>query len=125
MLQKNRASCRSTLNMVLSSILWRLMFSFLLNYAEENIELTQKEVTGTWRVISTVFSVLLNNCYVFPGIPLSIKNLTDEGSVETDPLQMFILLNQLGGKHGVGRIDIVENRFIGLKVGVQAFCQCV
>jgi hypothetical protein len=39
--------------------------------------------------------------------------------VKTDPLQMFILLNQLGGKHGVGRIDIVENRFIGLKVSVQ------
>ncbi|GFG39180.1 hypothetical protein Cfor_04139 [Coptotermes formosanus] len=49
------------------------------------------------------------------GIPLSIQNLTEGGPVETDPLQMFTVLNQLGGQHGVGRIDIVENRFIGLK----------
>jgi argininosuccinate synthase len=58
--------------------------------------------------------------YVFPGIPVSIKNLTGCGPVKTDPLEMFILLNQLGGKHGVGRIDIVENRFIGLKVSEHA-----
>jgi argininosuccinate synthase len=56
---------------------------------------------------------------MFPGIPVSIKNLTEGGPVNTDPLQMFMLLNQLGGQHGVGRIDIVENRFIGLKVSVQ------
>jgi argininosuccinate synthase len=24
-------------------------------------------------------------------------------------------LNQLGGRHGIGRIDIVENRFVGMK----------
>ena len=55
---------------------------------------------------------------MFPGIPISIQNLTEGGSAETDPLQMLIVLNQLGGQHGVGRIDIVENRFIGLKVSV-------
>ena len=33
----------------------------------------------------------------------------------TDPLQLFICVNQLGRKHGIGRIDIVENRFIGIK----------
>ncbi|PSN33936.1 Argininosuccinate synthase [Blattella germanica] len=49
------------------------------------------------------------------GIPVAVKNLTDGSNAETDPLKMFVLLNQLGGKHGVGRIDIVENRFIGLK----------
>jgi len=55
---------------------------------------------------------------VFPGIPISIQNLTEGGPAVTDPLQMMTVLNQLGGQHGVGRIDIVENRFIGLKVGV-------
>ena len=25
------------------------------------------------------------------------------------------LLNKLGGKHGVGRVDMVENRFVGMK----------
>jgi argininosuccinate synthase len=24
-------------------------------------------------------------------------------------------LNKLGGKHGVGRVDLVENRFVGMK----------
>ena len=25
------------------------------------------------------------------------------------------ILNRLGGKHGIGRVDIVENRFVGMK----------
>ena len=32
-----------------------------------------------------------------------------------DPVPLLKELNALGGKHGVGRIDIVENRFIGMK----------
>ena len=31
------------------------------------------------------------------------------------PLGVMRKLNQLGGKHGVGRVDIVENRFVGMK----------
>ncbi|MEJ2642885.1 MAG: argininosuccinate synthase [Desulfosarcinaceae bacterium] len=31
------------------------------------------------------------------------------------PAQMLRALNELGGKHGIGRIDIVENRFVGMK----------
>jgi len=31
------------------------------------------------------------------------------------PLQVMQILNKLGGKHGIGRIDIVENRFVGMK----------
>lgn len=31
------------------------------------------------------------------------------------PLDVMLTLNKLGGKHGVGRIDIVENRFVGMK----------
>ena len=32
-----------------------------------------------------------------------------------DPLGVMRLLNKLGGKHGVGRVDMVENRFVGMK----------
>src|SRR6201999_3537532 len=32
-----------------------------------------------------------------------------------DPLGVMLALNQLGGKHGVGRVDLVENRFVGMK----------
>jgi len=31
------------------------------------------------------------------------------------PLEIMQTLNKLGGKHGVGRIDMVENRFVGMK----------
>jgi argininosuccinate synthase len=31
------------------------------------------------------------------------------------PLQVMETLNLLGGKHGIGRVDMVENRFVGMK----------
>lgn len=31
------------------------------------------------------------------------------------PLEAMEQLNEIGGKHGVGRIDMVENRFVGMK----------
>jgi argininosuccinate synthase len=31
------------------------------------------------------------------------------------PLSVMQTLNSLGGKHGIGRVDIVENRFVGMK----------
>lgn len=34
---------------------------------------------------------------------------------ELSPAQMLTTLNELGCKHGIGRIDIVENRFVGMK----------
>lgn len=43
-----------------------------------------------------------------------IKLVTGQGEF-TDPLELFVECNKLGRKHGIGRIDIVENRFIGIK----------
>jgi len=31
------------------------------------------------------------------------------------PLKIMQTLNKLGGKHGVGRADLVENRYVGMK----------
>jgi argininosuccinate synthase len=31
------------------------------------------------------------------------------------PAELLKALNQYGGRHGIGRIDIVENRFVGMK----------
>jgi len=31
------------------------------------------------------------------------------------PLQVMEKLNELGGKHGIGRVDMIENRFVGMK----------
>ncbi len=43
------------------------------------------------------------------GIPISING------EKMAPVHLLNYLNKLGGKHGVGVIDIVENRFIGMK----------
>jgi argininosuccinate synthase len=32
-----------------------------------------------------------------------------------DPLGVMLTLNKLGGRHGIGRVDLVENRFVGMK----------
>ena len=32
-----------------------------------------------------------------------------------EPVELLTRLNEIGGRHGVGRIDIVENRFVGMK----------
>jgi len=34
---------------------------------------------------------------------------------EMDPLALFTQLNKLGGANGIGRLDLVENRFVGMK----------
>ena len=34
---------------------------------------------------------------------------------ELSPATMLKTLNEIGGKHGIGRVDIVENRFVGMK----------
>ncbi len=48
------------------------------------------------------------------GLPKRVT-CADEGREETDPLKLFEYLNDLGRKNGVGRVDIVENRFVGIK----------
>ncbi|MFH1590779.1 MAG: argininosuccinate synthase [archaeon] len=48
------------------------------------------------------------------GIPVKVKNLTD-GIVVEKPLELFSYLNKLGNENGIGRLDMVENRFVGVK----------
>jgi argininosuccinate synthase len=43
------------------------------------------------------------------GIPVKVNGKT------FSPAKLMIKLNELGSKHAVGRIDIVENRFVGMK----------
>ena len=50
-------------------------------------------------------------------IELGYKNgdpITLNG-IALSPASMLAELNRLGGKHGIGRADIVENRFVGMK----------
>jgi len=48
------------------------------------------------------------------GLPVKVTN-KDDGTVKTKPLELFLYLNELAKENGIGRIDIVENRFIGIK----------
>lgn len=34
---------------------------------------------------------------------------------QLDPVALLTQLNKLGGEHGIGRVDLVENRFVGMK----------
>mmetsp|Transcript_28838 Transcript_28838/g.67034 ORF Transcript_28838/g.67034 Transcript_28838/m.67034 type:complete len:430 (+) Transcript_28838:300-1589(+) len=47
------------------------------------------------------------------GVP--VKATGADGAVKTDPLEIFMYLNERAGANGVGRLDIVENRFVGIK----------
>ncbi|HTM86949.1 MAG TPA: argininosuccinate synthase [Terriglobales bacterium] len=43
------------------------------------------------------------------GVPVAVNGL------EMDPVSLLELLNEIGGRNGVGRVDLVENRFVGIK----------
>jgi argininosuccinate synthase len=43
------------------------------------------------------------------GIPVSVNGL------ELDPVSLVELLNEVGGRNAIGRVDLVENRFVGIK----------
>ncbi|HVO43736.1 MAG TPA: argininosuccinate synthase, partial [Aggregatilineales bacterium] len=43
------------------------------------------------------------------GTPVSINGTSMK------PLKLFTTLNELGSKHGIGRVDLVENRLVGMK----------
>ena len=43
------------------------------------------------------------------GLPVSVN-----GKV-LSPASLLTELNEIGGKHGIGRIDMVENRLVGMK----------
>ncbi len=48
------------------------------------------------------------------GFPVKVENRS-EGITETDPLKLFMYLNEAGARHGIGRLDMVENRYVGIK----------
>jgi argininosuccinate synthase len=48
------------------------------------------------------------------GTPVKVKNRND-GTTFTEPLELFKYLNKIGGENGVGLLDMVENRYVGIK----------
>ena len=56
-----------------------------------------------------------------PDVPVSIEVEFERGDpVAVDgrrrgPVELLTHLNRVGGEHGIGRVDLVENRFVGMK----------
>jgi argininosuccinate synthase len=48
------------------------------------------------------------------GLPVRVLN-KESGIDISDPLDLFIYLNKVGGENGIGMLDMVENRFVGIK----------
>ncbi|GFQ01539.1 argininosuccinate synthase chloroplastic [Phtheirospermum japonicum] len=46
---------------------------------------------------------------IVEGLPVSVNGK------ELSPASLLAELNEIGGKHGIGRIDMVENRLVGMK----------
>lgn len=49
------------------------------------------------------------NIGIVAGLPVSVNGK------ELSPATLLSHLNEIGGKHGIGRIDMVENRLVGMK----------
>jgi argininosuccinate synthase len=48
------------------------------------------------------------------GLPVKVLN-KDDGTEKTDSYELFVYLNEIAGKNGIGLLDMVENRFVGIK----------
>jgi argininosuccinate synthase len=66
---------------------------FMLSQAPEEAPDEPEEVTITFRA----------------GTPCAVNG------AELDPVDLVVALNSIGGRHGVGRIDLVEDRLVGMK----------
>ena len=64
---------------------------------------------------------LTNDPEAAPDVPLALEIAFERGdpvAVDGEPLggvALLTRLNRLGGEHGIGRVDLVENRFVGMK----------
>jgi argininosuccinate synthase len=48
------------------------------------------------------------------GDPIKVTNIND-GTIKNTPLELFEYLNKIAGENGVGIVDMVENRYVGIK----------
>ncbi len=48
------------------------------------------------------------------GRPVKLVN-KENGTVKEDAYELFVYLNELAGQNGIGLLDMVENRFVGIK----------
>ncbi|MBW1649772.1 MAG: argininosuccinate synthase [Deltaproteobacteria bacterium] len=76
---------------------------------------------NTWAEPEETMFQLSNSPENAPNSPIYIEIGFEKGDPvsingkKTDPVRLFTQLNKIGGEHGIGRTDIVENRLVGMK----------
>jgi argininosuccinate synthase len=74
-----------------------------------------------WREPPEDMFQMTNSPQKAPDIPEYVEISFEQGDpVAVDgqamkPAELLSCLNRLGGKHGIGRVDLVENRYVGIK----------
>jgi argininosuccinate synthase len=74
-----------------------------------------------WREPPPKMFLLTNSPEEAPDVPVPLEIDFEAGTpVAVDgqrlgPVALLERLNRLGGEHGIGRVDLVENRFVGMK----------
>ena len=74
---------------------------------------SSKEMRGMYKL--SVAPEEAPNKSEYVDLEFEAGNCVAVNSKSLAPLGVMQTLNKLGGKHGIGRIDIVENRFVGMK----------
>ena len=52
--------------------------------------------------------------YFKNGVPVKVVNTSDK-TTKTEILELFVYLNKIGSENAIGIVDMVENRFVGVK----------
>jgi argininosuccinate synthase len=77
----------------------------------ENPALEPKESMWRW----SVSPEKAPNEAEYVDIEFSQGNIITLNGKNLSPANILTTLNRLGGKHGIGRLDLVENRYVGMK----------
>jgi argininosuccinate synthase len=74
-----------------------------------------------WREPPPKMFLLTNSPEQAPDVPVPLEIDFEAGTPvavdgqHLEPVALLERLNRLGGEHGIGRVDLVENRFVGMK----------
>jgi argininosuccinate synthase len=78
------------------------------------MDASDKKYRGSFTTLS-VFPEDAPNKPEFVTIDFKKGNAVAVNGKVLSPLGVMRMLNKIGGKHGVGRVDMVENRYVGMK----------
>jgi argininosuccinate synthase len=78
------------------------------------LDASDKKFKGSFNTLS-VFPEDAPDKAEFVTLDFEQGNCVAVNGKKLNPLGVMKALNKLGGKHGVGRVDLVENRFVGMK----------